>query len=246
MKYRISHDWGRTWGDEQGLPAERGWMFRSKPLILDTGEIILPIYDEKTWRSFMMRSADGGITWQFGDMIHTAQGNIHPCVVPLSDGRLLAYLRTGGSGGWIWRTTSSDGGCTWSAAEQTSLPNPNSGIDLIRLRNGHLVLAFNNTARARTPLNVALSEDDGRSWAYLQTIASGPQPDSSRFMALHEYWGGEERATEKHPTEYSYPALLQARDGLIHLVYTDNRVTIRHAIFDEAWLRTGQQWEQRT
>jgi predicted neuraminidase len=211
LKLQRSPD-GIAWGAPEILNERLGLMFRSKPLTLRNGSILLPIYDEVHWQSMPMLSTDGGGSWKLGEPIVTPPGNIHPCVVPLSDGRLLAYLRTGGAGGSIWRTTSDDGGWTWQEATPTEFPNPNAGIDLLRLRNGHLVLAFNDSPSRRTPLCVALSEDEGQTWNYRRTLEDGD-------------------------AEFSYPTLLQTSDGNIHCVYTNRRKTIQHAVFDEAWLR---------
>lgn len=217
MMRRRSTDLGYHWEPPETLPLEEGFMFRSRPLCLGAGHWLFPIYDEQTWRSLMLISEDDGATWQAGEFIGTPAGNIHPCVVPLSDGRLLAFLRTGGKGGCIWRTTSGDGGETWAAPEPTQLPNPNSGLDLLRLESGELVLAFNNSRRLRTPLCVALSEDEGLTWSHMQTL-------------------------EDEMAEFSYPTLIQSRGGPIHGVYTWRRQCIQHVEFDVGWLREGPAW----
>ncbi len=210
LKLQTSPD-GQRWSAPRILDDRAGLMFRSKPVELPNGNLLLPIYDETRWQSLSLISADGGNTWKLGQPIVTPPGNIHPCVVPLSDGRLLAYLRTGGAGGWIWQMFSHDNGWMWDTPTPTHFPNPNSGIDLIRLRNGHLALAFNDSPHRRTPLRVALSYDEGQTWDHVQTL-------------------------EDSDGEFSYPTLLQTRDGRIHCVYTRRRETIQHAIFDELWL----------
>lgn len=208
-----SHDNGHTWEAPVHLMDYPGLMFRSKPLLLP-GRIILPAYDENTWQSRMMISDDDGRSWRLTAPITTEAGNIHPCLVQRSDGSLLAYLRTGGKGGVIWRSESFDGGDTWATATPTALPNPNSGIDLIRLRSERLALAFNNSATMRTPLCVLLGDEDER-WSSIQTI-------------------------EDEHFEFSYPTLLQTADGVIHLVYTWKRQHIHYARFTEDWLEQGQ------
>ncbi|MFO7321492.1 MAG: sialidase family protein [Chloroflexota bacterium] len=208
-----SWDNGRTWEPPVRLLDYPGLMFRSKPLVLP-GRIILPAYDENTWQSRMLISDDDGASWRLTEPITTEAGNIHPCLVQRSDGSLLAYLRTGGKGGFIWRTESFDGGETWSIATPTGLPNPNSGIDLLRLRSGRLVLAFNNSATLRTPLCVMIGDEDER-WSAMQVIED-----------------------ERH--EFSYPTLLQTEDELLHLVYTYRREHIHYARFTEDWLAQGQ------
>jgi len=207
--WQRSLDGGKTWEAPQQMMDYPGLMFRSHPLVLP-GRIILPVYDENTWQSRMLLSDDDGSTWRLTAPISTPPGNIQPCLAQLTDGRLLAYLRTGGPGGWIWRTTSSDEGETWAAPTPTALPNPNSGIDLLRLQSGNLVLAYNPSDHLRTPLCVAISGED-------------------------EHWQAG-RTLEQGQGEFSYPALAQAADEAIHLVYTYKRQHIQHARFTESWL----------
>ncbi len=209
-----SYDGGRTWGPAQQLWDYPGLMFRSRPCLLP-GRIIIPAYDENTWRSRMMISDDDGRTWRLSAPLAGKQGNIHPCLAALDGGRLLAYLRTGGRGGVIWRSESADGGESWSAPAPTALPNPNSGIDLLRLASGSLLLAYNPSASKRTPLCVALA-------------ARGEEFTAQRTLEDGEF-------------EFSYPTLLQSAAGAIQLVYTARRQHIQHATFDEAWLTRSEE-----
>lgn len=211
--WQRSLDGGYTWQDRRHLMGFPGLMFRSKVIELP-GRIIVPAYDENTWRSCMMISDDEGRNWRLTPPLLSTQGNIHPTPVHLGGDHLLAYLRTGGKGGVIWRTESTDGGETWRQPEPTDLPNPNSGIDLIRLRNGHLVLAYNPDARLRTPLCVAVADSDEQ-WLPPRIIES-----------------------EYH--EISYPTLLQTPEDDIHIVYTYRRENIHYARFTESWLREGK------
>ena len=205
MKLRRSADGGHTWGAERVLSPEPGWMARNRPLALPSGEWLLPTYDERDWTSFALISDDQGKTWRQGSRVTAPPGVIQPAIAPLADGRLLMLLRTGGSGGWIWQATSTDGGRTWSQATPTGVPNNNSGLDLIRLGDGHLLLACNPVADSkwRTPLSLLLSDDEGCTW--------------HRWLDV-----------ETEPGEFSYPALLQADDGTIHMVYTYRRTAIVH------------------
>jgi predicted neuraminidase len=205
-----SRDGGHTWEPATQLMDYPGLMFRSRPLILPD-RFILPVYDETTWQSRLMISDDGGRSWRLSAPLTTPQGNIHPCVVELSGGRLLAYLRTGGQGGVIWRSESFDRGDTWAQPTPTPLPNPNSGIDLLRLQSGRLLLAFNDSDRQRTPLCLALG-DENEHWQWKRTLEEGDG-------------------------EFSYPTLLQTADGDIHIVYTYRREHIHYARFDESEVR---------
>jgi predicted neuraminidase len=99
-----------------------------------------------------------------------------------------------------------DGGKSWSAVILTPLPNPSAGTDAVTLADGRHLLVYNHTPKGRTPLNVALS-DDGKSWAAALVL-------------------------ESEPGEYSYPAFIQAPDGLVHVTYTWKRERIRHVVID--------------
>jgi len=212
---RHSADGGATWGPEQTFQEELGHMTRNKLHVLPSGEWLLPLYDERDWSSYVARSADGGATWQRSNALRAPCGIIQPSVVPTPDGRLLALMRTGGRGGLLWQSRSADGGRTWEAPSPTALPNPNSGTDAVATPGGAIVLAFNNTPSGRAPLNVALSDDGGRTWPHC-------------------------RAVETANGEYSYPAIVRAADGLFHLTYTYRRTHIKHVAFNEAWLRAAR------
>lgn len=123
-------------------------------------------------------------------------------------------MRCGAPPANLWRSRSSDYGRTWSPPEQTDLPNPNAGTDLVGLASGRIALVYNDSPKERTPLTVALSDDGGES-----------------FPA--------KRDLEDAPGEYSYPAVIQARDGRIHVTYTYRRETIKHVSVTEDWVLAG-------
>ncbi|MDZ7262479.1 MAG: exo-alpha-sialidase [candidate division KSB1 bacterium] len=211
VKYIQSDDFGHTWGPEHILREQPGWMTRNKPLILNNGDILLPLYDERTWESLFMYSTDGGQTWQHTENLPSSPGNIQPAPAQLSDGSIIAFMRTG-KAGYLWKSSSEDNGRTWSKPELTNIKNPNSACDLVRLKNGHLVLVFNDSQENRNKLAVALSEDEGQTWRYKKYL-------------------------ENAPFEFSYPAIIQTQDGLIHVTYTYKRTHIKHVVFNESWLR---------
>jgi predicted neuraminidase len=138
-------------------------------------------------------------------------GLIQPTLVEIAPGRVRAFLRATRAIGRICCADSEDYGVTWSRATRTELPNPNSGIDAVGLENCGIVMVYNHTTKGRSPLNVAISTDGGRSW-------------------------GDHRALEDEPGEYSYPAVIQSRDGTIHTAYTYRRRTIKHVCFRREWL----------
>lgn len=214
VKYRRSADEGRTWDTPVLLHEPLGWMTKNKPVVYN-GEILLPLYDEARWTSHVLISPDRGRTWEKSNDVSNPGGNLQPTLMPLSDGRILMHLRDHSGHGIVRKSYSSDGGRTWTdPAELTDLPNPDSGTDGVTLRSWNLAFAYNPTAKGRSPLSVAFSEDDGETWPHRKDL-------------------------ETDPAEFSYPAIMQGRDGRIHLAYTHQRTRIQHAEFDEEWLKDG-------
>jgi len=111
--------------------------------------------------------------------------------------------------GKICQSSSDDGGITWTPAQATSLPNPNSGIDAVKLEDGRVILVYNHTESGRSPLNLAVSDDDGEHWSPPYVL-------------------------EDQPGEFSYPAVIQSANGKLHITYTWNRVRIKHLMLDPA------------
>ncbi len=211
VKCAHSLDGGVTWNPPFYVCDEWGRMTACKPLTLPDGAILLPLYLE-AGGAFVLRTENLGQDWQTSMLVNTPGGVMQPALARRGDGSVLMYLRTcEADPGTVWQSVSGDGGRTWDAPTRAPLPNPNARLDLTRLASGRLAVAFNDSPDQRTPLTLALSEDDGASWPL-------------RFDV------------ESDAGEFSYPALIQARDGLLHLVYTYRRTHIAHVACDEAWI----------
>jgi predicted neuraminidase len=230
IQLKVSDDGAKTWSDShmlevQGMPSE-GLMVRGRPVVLSTGDYLLPVYHEvgddtesvgAGSTSRFLRYVVKEKRWQAAGVIRSAKGNIQPAVVEIAPGHLVAYCRRGGNyeptkEGWAVRAESLDGGQTWTRGEDSRFPNPNSALDLIRLQNGHLLMVYNDNMNERKPLAVSLSRDGGRTWPVKRV--AGDRLDT-----------------------YAYPAALQARDGTIHIVFTSRgRTEIWHASLDEEWV----------
>jgi len=214
----ISADNGHTWSEPRRLRQDWGWMFGTNPVKMSNGEVLLPIYRESAPNgvSFMI-SDDGFETWNVypSDPGNWPKPGIMASVVELEAGKLMAYIRNSGQ---ILEIRSDDYGRTWSEPEETDLPNPWSRLALVKLESGNLLMAHNPTVNSpRTPLRLSLSEDGGETWPY---------------------WVDVETDLEGR---YDYPYLIQASDGMIHLGYShNNKSTMRHIIFDEDYVRSGQ------
>jgi predicted neuraminidase len=214
---RRSRDSGRTWDDGRRLPDGVLGPIKNKPVLLSDGTLLAPSSTESPtspsrWRVHFERTADAGLTWTSVFPAANDEGHaidaIQPSVLFHRDGRLQAIGRTRSQR--IFETWSSDGGRTWSALALTSLPNPNSGIDAVTLRDGRQLVVYNHTARGRSPLNISISED-GTTW-------------SAALVLEHE------------AGEYSYPAVVQGADGRVHITYTWRRVRIKHVEIDPGQL----------
>jgi predicted neuraminidase len=182
-----------------------GWMTRNKPIALGPDEWLLPVYDEALWCPMVLATRDAGRSWrEYGDT--TMYGvPIQPTLVELTDGRILMLTRT--NRGRVWRSFSYNRGATWTVCQPIELPNPDSGLDAVRAGDGTLLLCMNDAERGRDRLVITESRDEGESW-HQRTLV-----DESR--------GG----------EVSYPAIVAGSNGLIHVAYTWERVSIRHAVF---------------
>ena len=226
IQAKVSHDGAAAWSDSFVISETEGDMVRGAPIVLDTGEYLLPLYHETGGdpervgadsASKFLRFDPTARKWRPGGVIHSAKGNIQPAAVQLTHEHLIAYCRRGGGygpvkDGYIVRSESWDGGLTWSEGKDSAFPNPNAAIDFLKLRNGHLLLIYNNSMNERTPLSAALSLDEDKTWIPPRDIAVGP-------------------------FDYAYPSAIQTRDGKIHIIYTSHsRTVIEHAVFDEAWL----------
>ncbi len=210
-----SADGGKTWSKPERLPDGIAGPIKNKPVELSNGDLLCPSSTEdKGWRVHFEITRDLGKTWQRTDPINDGKefGVIQPTVFLHSGGRLQALFRS--RQGKIVESWSQDQGRTWSKLMATSLPNPNSGIDGVTLRDGRHLLVYNHVLSApgkwgdRAPLNVALSSD-GKTWKAAVVLETGPPQ-----------------------AEYSYPAVIQARDGKVHILYTWNRKKIKHVVLD--------------
>lgn len=194
-----------------------GWQPRCKPTVLPSGRILLPLYTDTFSFSLMAISDDSGLNWHASTPIFS-YGGIQPSVLRRDNGTLVAFMRENGPTDRIRISESKDDGETWSEVTSSELVNPGSGLDAVRLKNGHWILVYNDLEQGRNSLAVSLSTDEGKSWK------------STRHL--------EKQATGS----YHYPAVIEGRDGLIHFVYSyfvaDGK-SMKHVAINEEWI-TGK------
>ncbi|HSA96515.1 MAG TPA: L-rhamnose/proton symporter RhaT, partial [Acidobacteriota bacterium] len=205
-----SSDDGRTWGAPEPLPAGFIGPVKDHPIELADGTILCGSSTEDArWRVHFEMTRDGGKTWSRTGPLNdgTSVGLIQPALLKTGENAVLALMRS--NAGRIYSARSEDAGATWTAPEPTVFPNPNSGIDAVTLRDGSQVLVYNPVTEGRGALAVAVSPD-GTNWR--------------RVLTLEEEKGA----------EFSYPAVIQSADGLVHVTYTWKRRRIRHVVLDPA------------
>lgn len=210
---RTSDDGGKSWSEARRLPEGILGPIKNKPVQLAGGDILCPASTEHDgWRVHFERSSDLGKTWTRTEPVNDGKaiGAIQPSILFLGGDQLLAVGRSRQKR--IFQIASNDAGKTWGAMTLTSLPNPNSGTDAVTLKDGRHLLIYNHTERGRTPLNLAISKD-GVEW----------------LAALK---------LETQPGEYSYPAIVQSTDGLVHATYTWKRQRVKHAVIDPNQLQS--------
>ncbi len=212
-----SEDDGASWSAPKRLPDGFLGPIKNKAVELKDGLILAPSSDESDgWKVHFEATADLGATWQKIGPINDGKdfSAIQPSILIHSNSALQMLCRS--MSGKILQSWSMNGGKSWTPLSETNLPNPNSGTDAVTLADGRHLLVYNRCGMIegkwrgeRTPLNAAVSSD-GINWKNVIVL-------------------------ENDPGEYSYPAVIQTKDGLVHITYTFNRDTIKHVIIDPAY-----------
>jgi len=216
-----STDDGRTWSTPRRLPDGILGPVKNKPVQLPNGDILCPTGTEGASgrRVHFERTGDFGKTWTATPPVNDGKeiGALQPSILFHPDGRLQAIGRTDNDR--LFEIWSPDDGVTWGKMTLTGLPNPDSGTDAVTLRDGRQLLVYNHNIRAgsnnkgRSPLNVAVSTD-GENWQAALVLENGPDA----------------------PSGFAYPAVIQTRDGLVHITYTWERRRIKHIVLDPSKL----------
>ena len=195
---------------------ETGWMPRTHPVIFNNGKILLPLYSDGFNFGLIAISSDEGETWESSLPI-VGRGLNQPSLVVRNDGSIDAYMRDDGDEpGRILISHSDDGGYSWSYAQKSDIPNPGASVEVIKLKSGHWLLVYNDVDDGRYSLSAAISDDEGKSWKWKRQL---------------EYLKG---------GSFSYPSVIQAQDGKIHITYsyhlTGEKKSIKHMAIKEEWI----------
>jgi predicted neuraminidase len=247
--YRTSHDDGKSWSGVAVLFAKAGAFVRQR-VVVSGDEWFFPMYytprSDADHYSSVQISTDNGNHWR-ECVVADSNGLVQPDLVEVSPRHFMLFFRSRFAD-WVY-ASHSENGCSWTTPRPTQIPNNNSSIQVTGLRNGHLVMAFNNiqatttrgkpTDCARFPLSVALSVDGGQTWPWVRDVDIGqdvPQEKVPITMAGVDV-SNEQKAFFQHLFDYSYPSIVETPDGIIHMSYTFRRRTIKYASFTESWIK---------
>lgn len=215
-----SSDNGHTWSKAEKLPDGYIGPVKNKPVLLDDGTLMCPSSAEgKGWVVHFENTKDGGKTWEKTEGINNykVHGIIQPSILKHKDGTLQILCRSRNAA--VVTSFSYDNGKTWSLTQDTELPNNNSGTDAVTLADGRHLIVYNHVKTPmgaakghRTPLNVAVSKD-GKQW-YASLVLE-----------------------DSEISQYSYPAVIQGADGMVHIIYTWRRQRMKYVKVDPSKLR---------
>ena len=172
-----SDNGGKTWSESKRLPDGIIGPIKNKPILLTNGTLLSPTSTEHDgWKIQVEQSNDLGKTWTTSSDLNDGKviGAIQPTILTYGNDRIQLLSRT--ENGFISECWSENNGKTWSEMTQMTLPNPNSGIDAVTLKDGRQVLIYNPTGGDwgdRVPLSVAISRD-GKKWQQLFDLESAP------------------------------------------------------------------------
>ncbi|MDB4919566.1 MAG: sialidase [Mucilaginibacter sp.] len=216
---KTSKDGGITWSAQTAMADGVIGPVKNKPVRLSNGNLLSPSGTEIDGAKIHFElSSDKGKSWKILPPLNDGKTvkALQPAILLHKDGKVQMLCRTQNRA--IYEAWSSDNGNTWTAPKPSALPNNNSGIDAVTLKDGRQLLVYNHvlppgkeTKGARTPLNVAVS-NDGITWYAALILEDSPI------------------------SQYSYPSVIQTTDGLVHIVYTWRRERIKHVVIDPSKL----------
>lgn len=239
IRGRISEDNGHTWGPVTVFSEQAGSFCRQPMLVMSNGEWLFPMYYSLPGTahgddySVMRISSDRGQSWREYP-VPQSRGRVHPSVVELSEGRLVAFFRSRAADR-IYCSRSEDYGRTWTNPIRTELPNNNASIQALKLNSGNLALIFNNLSvnddpdatiwpPTRYPITVAISEDEGATWPYRRHVDTSDDFSGGQNIHLNR--------------RCEYPSMIQTQDGALHIAYSyRNRQCIKYVRITAAWVK---------
>jgi len=260
-----STDDGKTWTPARRLIAtpffNLSTLVKGTPFLYGDGTLGLPVYHEMIGKfGELLRLDETGAVID-KQRLSSGKYSLQPVVLALSDRKAIALMRYAGGRPpkRVIRVSTDDAGRHWSHPEKSVLSNPDAALSGVVLADGRMLVALNDIESGREQLSLVASRDGGVTWRTLfkledQSGLQGRPLDRARYLETAEALARDSDATVSDPAElaraagvqmcreagcgfeFSYPYLIQARNGEFHLVYTWNRSFIKHVRFNQAWL----------
>ena len=201
--FKTSADQGRSWTAANRIPDQFLGPIKDKPQRLPNGTLLYPTSTEtkQSWQVYLETSDQELTHWRKVAIDNNGWNAIQPTILFHQPGRMQILCRSKEKK--IVESWSEDMGKTWSPLQQTQIPNNNSGLDAVTLKNGWQMLICNPIEKGRNKLAV-LASRDGKHWKNLILLEDQPAG------------------------EFSYPAIIQGTDGTVHIAYTYNREKIKY------------------
>jgi len=195
------------------LKRSIGWMTRIKPLILENGKILLPLYSDGLNMSMVAISEDDGESWRPSLPI-VGRGPIQPSLAQKQNGDIVAFMRDSGDPpSRVHKSISSDKGESWTATVKTEIPNTAS-VELLKLKDGKWAFFGNDIIDGRYRLSLFISDDEGETWKWKVRVEDEPKDSGS----------------------FSYPCLVQDEKGFLHITYSyrkkETEKSIKYVVVD--------------
>ena len=221
----VSDDNGTTWGPVKRLISSPfmniSTLVKNAPLMTENDDVILPVYHEfiGKFAELLRLDSTGNVIGKY--RISHSREAIQPTLLPVDTTHAIAFMRNTSAKrpGKLWFSRSQDNLASWTRLEALTLPNPDAAVTAVQLNTAEeLILVFNNHPSERDDISMAYRADSAAAW-----------------QLIHQFEN--KTGTKKEHNPYSYPYLLQTRDGNFHLFYTWKRKHIKHVYFNRAALR---------
>lgn len=260
-----STDDGETWSPARRLITSPflnlSTLVKGTPFLYEDGTLGLPVYHEMIGKFGELLRLDGTGAVIDKQRLSSGKYSLQPVVLAQSGSKAVVLMRYAGGQppNRVIRTSTDDAGQHWSPPVKSELSNPDSALSGVVLADGRMLVVLNDIESGRYRLSLVASHDGGVHWKTLialedQAGSHGRPLDRARFLETAKGLVRDSDATVPDPAgparaagvqmcrgtgcafEFSYPYLIQARNGDFHLVYTWNRSFIKHVEFNQAWL----------
>jgi len=256
-----STDDGATWGPARRLITSPfiniSTLIKGTPFLYSDGTMGLPVYHEFIGKFGELLRIDNSGRIIAKQRLSSGKSTLQPVVLIKNPQQALVLMRrSGNSPKRVISTATGDAGQHWSTPTPTALANPDAALSGVVLPDGRMLVVLNNIEDGRDALSLVVSTYGGASWKTVYQLEDqrGQPTDPVRYGKISAGLAKASDASISDATgyaksaqrnkciaqhcdyEFSYPYLIQTRNGGFDLVYTWNRSFIKHVRFNRAWL----------